>query len=185
MSTPTSWVTEIINNDYPRAFKNLFNIHFFILNDGNNGSIQLNTRFTHIPYTAERITFGDDLSLETNYNEAVKNFFVTKANKIKTATIVFRETYDYKTYWVLSDWYGNIYNSEKNYYKKYDPRATITIMLDSMKFQNGNSNKYTFTIHDAYPTSITPPEYTWDSSDPQTITAIFSFRYVEFGQWGL
>jgi hypothetical protein len=176
----TSWITDILTNDPNRAFKNLFNFHISIDNDGNTNSVRLNDSFNHIPYTAERVVFGGDLSLETYYSEAVKDWFIVAASKIKQVTVTFRETGNYDTYKVLKAWMGNIYDDVNNYFKPYDPRATMSIVSDNMATQDKDIPGHAFVIRGAFPTTITPPEYDWSTGEPQLITATFNFRTLEF-----
>ncbi len=130
------------------------------------------------PYTAEKISFGGKVGFDLEYSEATKQFIINKVNKLKNVSITFRETGDYSILKSLQTWMDKIYNSEYNFFYKYNPLGEIIIKIED-PYSSSGSNSGLIKMNNTILQDFSYPEYDWSSGDQQKITASFSFQWAE------
>jgi hypothetical protein len=168
----TQGVGTLLNFGLDRAFPNLYSI-IITPPDDTGAGVSLRDRMLDFTYYAEKVTFGGPAVIETEYSEATKQFFIKNAQRVKTATITFRETSQYRVLSVFKDWMGNIYDFQNNIFLGgWKPWGQITVSMDPIRDgQSGGA----LVMANAYPTTLTYPTYDWADGNPIKIDCVFSF----------
>lgn len=173
----TDGVAKLLDVGMDRAFPNLYSVIFTAPID-DTGVHSLRDRTLNLSYYAEKISFGGDQVIETEYSEATKQFFIKNAQRIKTATITFRETSQYKVLNLLRDWMDNIYDFENNVFRDWKPWGRVEVAIDAM---TSNMISGFINMANAYPTSVTYPSYDWADGNPIKVNGTFSFSDFSTG----
>jgi hypothetical protein len=128
-------------------------------------------------YIIEQAAFGGDFILETEYSEALKQFYMKNATRVKTVTFTFSETSNYNVLDILKEWMNRIYDFKKNCFNSFNPVGVITITVDANNI-DGQDGK--IVLRNTYPTSLTYPTYDWADGNPIKIKSTFSFDDMGF-----
>lgn len=164
----TNWVTNILEHGVDRAFPNLYQIE-----------IQRKSEeyFPNSKYLAEKIDFGQ-FQITTDFNEAFQAHTFKGVEKIKSATISFRETSKFSVIQAIKGWMNDIYDFDTNSFKSFTepakPYGTIKAVFDDP------SNGFSIVMEEAIPTSIDYPSLSWGDSEPVKINCTFSFNSIQF-----
>jgi hypothetical protein len=171
-------VSKILSIDSDRAFSNLFEVNFPSDAPGSMFSDNIPKKI-NLKWMAEKITFDGAFTLDTEYSETLKKFYIKSGSKIKTASITFRESSTYTILDYIKSWMISIYDFTENYFKysAIPPTRNIIITIEGAK---EGSVDGVLELTEAIPTSITYPTYDWADGNPIKITAIFSFYNIEY-----
>lgn len=174
-------MTTVLNHKLDRAWENLYEIAFdcSAVDSKNPGFTVINQRLQNMKYYAERVAFGGDFQMETEYSEATKQFFIKNAQRVKTVSLTLTETSTYQVFDVMKDWMNNVYNFTDNVFNRYDPRGTMYVNLDASNDQTQGSPGV-ITVNETYPTIIPLPGYDWASGNPITHSITFSCSGISF-----
>lgn len=164
----TDGIATLLDFGLDRAFPNLYHIEFPIVPG------TLIDMSTSMKYYAEKLDFGGDFTIDTEYSEATKQFFIKNAQRIKTATITFRETSQYKVVNFIRSWMESLYDFVNNTFNDFNPEGVITVNLEQTRTPG------IITLSGAYPTLLKYPSFDWADGNPIKIPCTFSFKDIAF-----
>jgi hypothetical protein len=170
----TNWVTAILDHGLDRAFPNLYNVS---INPPNNDN-SLTSMFRNVKYYAEKISFEPGFSFDTRYSDALKQFFIINATRIKTVSITFRETSLYGVIKGIKTWMNKIYDPDKNRFLQFNPEGEIQVDLDPIMEGTTTAGYILFT--GAYPVNLKYPSYDWADGNPIKVECTFNCQNTKF-----
>jgi hypothetical protein len=156
-------LSTLLTVESARAYPNLYDITI------TSNITTLNDRLRNLTNLATKVDFEENFGFTFDHNDAIQAFMMKNVNRIKGVNVTFKETSSYSVIAVLKDWIDAIYNFEDHYYyDNIDPTGTIKINLEAQ------ANKYSFTLLDIIPKSLSYPSYSWSDSNPIEIQASFT-----------